>query len=94
MRLSEHELTVLRQVLQSADPAGRIYLFGSRVDDARRGGYIDVYLEASIPMNLKARLDLESRLSDLCDTKVDLLVKNPDSLEQPIFEIARRGVVL
>lgn len=94
MRLSNDELTTLRQVLQAADPAGRIFLFGSRTDDARKGGDIDVFLEASAPLNLKARLALESRLTHLCGTKVDLLVKNPTSPDMPIFEIARRGVPL
>jgi predicted nucleotidyltransferase len=84
----------LRQVLRAADPAGRIYLFGSRTDDARKGGDIDVFLEASCDLNLKARLALESRLTGLCGTKVDLLVKSPACQEMPIFEIARRGVPL
>lgn len=94
MRLSSDELTTLRQVLREADPVGRIYLFGSRTDDARRGGDIDLFLEASCNLSLKTRLALESRLTGLCGTKVDLLVKSPSSPERPIFEIARRGVAL
>ena len=36
------------------DPAGRIYLYGSRADDKRRGGDIDIYFQASRPIELKA----------------------------------------
>lgn len=94
MRLSPHELNTLRQVLHEADPGGRAWLFGSRADDTRRGGDIDAFLEASTTVTLKTRLALEATLAARCGCKVDLVVKNPDAAEEPIFEIARRGIVL
>lgn len=94
MRLSAREIEYVRQVLHGADPKGRIYLFGSRVDDSRKGGDIDVFFEATIPFDLRTRLALENRLAALCDTKVDLLVKNPGQEESAIFDIAREGVPL
>jgi hypothetical protein len=45
-------------------------------------------------LNLKQTLTLEYLLSATCDTKVDLLVKNPGQEEQPIFMIARKGILL
>ncbi len=94
MRLVPSEVHAIRQTLAEVDPDGRIWLFGSRADDARRGGDIDVYLEASRPLNLKTRLMLEYRLAALCGAKVDLLVRNPGQPEQPIHVIAREGVPL
>jgi len=94
MRLSSHELQVVRQTLLDADPAGRVWLFGSRADDSRRGGDIDLYFEASQPVSLKASLALEYRLACLCGSKVDLLIRNPGQAEQPIHVIAKRGVPL
>ncbi len=94
MRLSVREIETVRGVLHEADPQGHIYLFGSRADDAKKGGDIDLFFEASTVLDLKRKLALEYRLSAGCDTKVDLLVKNPGQEENAIFAIARRGVLL
>ncbi len=94
MRLSVREIETVRRVLHEADPDGRVYLFGSRAVDAKKGGDIDLFFEASTRLDLKRKLALQHRLSAECDTRVDLLVKNPGQEESPIFEIARRGVLL
>lgn len=94
MRLNHAELASIRSTLRSVDPEGRIFLYGSRVDDARRGGDIDVFLDASRPIDLKTALTTQVLLSAACDTKVDLLVKSPGDEEMPIHQIARRGVPL
>lgn len=94
MRLSAQENETVRRVLSEADPYGRIYLFGSRADDIKKGGDIDLFFEPSITLDLKRKLALEYRLSVECDTKVDLLVKNPGEQENAMFVIARSGVPL
>ena len=94
MRLSALENEIVHRVLHKADPYGRIYLFGSRTDDAKKGGDIDLFFETTTALDLKGKLLLEYRLSSECNTKVDLLVKNPGQKESPIFEIARKGVLL
>jgi uncharacterized protein len=95
MRLSSNELNALRSILITLDPAGHIYLYGSRADDQRRSGDIDVYLEASRPIDLRTTLSTQYRLELACDTRVDLLVKNPAQAEQPIHKIAReKGILL
>jgi len=95
MRLNTKELQTLRAILGELDPAGRLYLYGSRVDDSRRGGDIDLYLQASRPIDLKTRLRTQYRLQQACDTRVDLLVKNPAQPELPIHQIAvEQGLLL
>ena len=95
MRLSTTELNALRSIIGALDPEGRVYLYGSRVDDTRRGGDIDVYLQASRPIDLKTRLRTQYRLELACDTRVDLLVKDPGQTIQPIHQIAaEQGVLL
>jgi predicted nucleotidyltransferase len=94
VRLTPNELAAVRQTLLNADPNGRIWLFGSRADDSRRGGDIDLYFEASQPISLKTSLALEYRLTSLCDMKVDLLIRNPGQADQPIHAIARKGIPL
>jgi len=77
MRLKPAELNAIRLNVRSFDPDGQLYLYGSRADDARRGGDIDLFLEATRAIDLKAALTLQYRLSSACDTKVDLLIKTP-----------------
>jgi hypothetical protein len=95
MRLSTRELQALRAIIGELDPAGCLYLYGSRADDARRGGDIDVYLQASHPIDLKTRLSAQYRMELACDTRVDLLIQNPGQPVQPIHQIAmEQGVLL
>jgi len=94
MRLSVQENEAIHRLLNQVDPEGRIYLFGSRADDAKKGGDIDLFFESSTTLDLKHRLALEYRLSVECATKVDLLVKNQGQEENPIFKIARQGILL
>jgi predicted nucleotidyltransferase len=94
MRLLPNAIFRFRQLLRETDPAGKIFLFGSRIDDRRRGGDIDIFMETSRHLDLKTVLSLENRLAAVCDEHVDLLIKNPGQSEQPIHFIARQGIPL
>lgn len=94
MRLSKQEKAGIQFVLRAADPAAEIRLFGSRTDDTKRGGDIDIFFETSRTMELKERLLLQYRLSATCDMQVDLLVKTPEDHDAPIFRIAKNGILL
>ena len=95
MRITPIEKELIKRTAQECfDAAVVVRLFGSRVDDSKKGGDIDLFFESSITLDLKHKLALEYRLSAECDTKVDLLVKNPGQEENAIFEIARSGAPL
>lgn len=94
MRLRPNETQAIRRILLNADPQGRIFLFGSRMNDNGKGGDIDIFFETSKKLDLRKKLTLEYQLTTLCETKVDLLVKNPEQNEEIIFGIARKGVSL
>ncbi|MFT5533148.1 MAG: putative nucleotidyltransferase [Burkholderiaceae bacterium] len=94
MRLLEKEVNIIRSVIHAIDPDGKIYLFGSRSDDLRRGGDIDLFLDASLAIPLKSQLAMQYRLASQCDTHVDLLVKTPEDEEKTIYGIARKGISL
>ncbi len=44
MRLTQNEVQSIKQAFKETFKDGKIYLFGSRVDDSKRGGDIDLYL--------------------------------------------------
>jgi predicted nucleotidyltransferase len=74
----------------------QVWLFGSRADDTRSGGDIDIYVETDLVQGLVARrLELLGRLFTLYgEQKIDLLVRPRSRPPQPIHEIARREGVL
>lgn len=94
MRISEIEQQLIRHILHKADAQGRIYLFGSRIDDHTKGGDIDLFFEPTQPIDLKEQLALQFQLINACGTKVDLIVKNPKQNNTDIFDIARQGICL
>lgn len=65
-------------------------LFGSRADDNKRGGDIDLYIETSEKANLlDKKVKLLVRLNrDLGEQKIDVVINN-FSAEKDIFTIAR-----
>ena len=78
MRLTAEQVETIRQRIQRhIGPHARIWLFGSRVDDSRRGGDVDLYVEPETPPDLVARLRCKSALADALDLNVGLIVQQP-----------------
>jgi len=101
MRLSDIERETLKQTARDCfEPNVVLRLFGSRLDDARKGGDIDLLIETRMvdPAQIaKAHLRFLSRVyARLGEQKIDLLIDYPARQQQmPIFEIARaQGVIL
>ena len=44
MRLKKEEVMLLKETLKNLSNNAKIYLFGSRVDDSKRGGDIDLLI--------------------------------------------------
>jgi predicted nucleotidyltransferase len=42
MRITEYEKNTIVDAVKSVDPCARIWLFGSRTDDSKKGGDIDI----------------------------------------------------
>ena len=101
MRITETEGRVLRDEARKACGAdAKIFLFGSRVDDARRGGDIDLLVETGKTGHtavFEAQLRFLARVKlALWEQKIDVLVDYPDRTCRPeILRIARaQGVQL
>jgi predicted nucleotidyltransferase len=73
----------------------KLYLFGSRVFDDKKGGDIDLYLESSkeIAMNQQIKF-LNSIYRNVTERKIDLVIKTPSRNNKPIFHTAKQEGIL
>lgn len=75
-----------------------IRIFGSRAREDEKGGDIDILIETErqLPNRVVSMCRLASELQmQLGDQKIDVIIVDPDTREQPIHRIARQtGVVL
>jgi uncharacterized protein len=95
MRLTPDQAQTIRERIRGCmGPHARIWLFGSRTDDHRRGGDVDLYVEPETAPALDTALLCRSALADALDLNVDLIVQQPGR-DLPIYRIAKqKGVAL
>ena len=93
MRLGETQQKVIHDMAAEVfGPEARVYLFGSRIDDNRRGGDIDLLVELDTPLENRAAAAarfaarLQRRLGD---QRIDVLIHDPQTHPQAIHRIAR-----
>ncbi len=91
MRLSNDQVRVIRKAILECDPDAEILLFGSRVDDAAKGGDIDV-LCLSEKIDRKNRRLIRRKMSDRLEgQRVDLVVAADQS--KPFVRMAMEDAV-
>lgn len=94
MRLHEIQRQAIKSIVTDIVGAdSRIWLFGSRVDDTKRGGDIDLLIETDmiLPNRVDVLCKLEGRFAKvLGDRKIDILLKDArTSHDAPIYQAAR-----
>ena len=91
----DHIISATREML---GPQARVWLFGSRVDDTRLGGDIDLLVEADqrVEQPVWTAAQLTARLQRrLGDRRIDVLVTDPTMQPEPIHLVARsEGLLL
>ena len=91
MRLTLEQREAIRQVVAEFDPSARAYLFGSRTDDAARGGDIDLLVfPSSLDGDRKRKLKL-ALYSRLGAQKIDV-VAAADDRDAFVRLIRKKGV--
>ncbi len=95
MRLTNAQIDTIRKAArQNFGEDASIWLFGSRLDDSKRGGDVDLYIEATQRETLMSELRCKIALEDSLDLFVDLVVKEPGK-DNPIYNLAKaQGVRL
>jgi predicted nucleotidyltransferase len=82
MRLSDHEIaSILKTARQIYGNDVQVYLYGSRVDDTKKGGDIDLLITSSESdanlLNLENKLNFLAELQDkIGDQKIDVVYVN------------------
>ena len=95
MRLSKREIEAILQVAEDIYGADvKVYLFGSRVDDSRRGGDIDLLVRTtSAKKGILERVRMASRIKSLIgDQKIDVIGDYEDN--QVVQEVLKNGILL
>lgn len=86
MRLSENERNSIKNIIFEFDPQAQIYLFGSRVDDNKKGGDIDLLIMSSV-ITEQNRRSIKLKLYDaIGEQKIDLLIASDTT--KPFIRIA------
>lgn len=79
MRLKDFELNAIVSTVKSFDGNASLYLFGSRVDDTKKGGDIDLLVLSDRLTNDDKR-SIKKKLYELIgEQKIDLLIAADDS---------------
>lgn len=98
MRLTEKQRQSIKSAVASViGEESRVWLFGSRVDDTKRGPDIDLLIETErvVPSRTSALCQIEGALAmRLGNRKLDVLLKDARTTDAPIFHAARQTGVL
>ena len=93
MRVSEQDRVKLKRAVRDivgVDAATRV--FGSRLDDGRRGGDLDIYVEVGTELNNPAwtAAQIVARAQHyLGERRIDVVLRDAASIELPIHRVAR-----
>ncbi len=95
MRLTAQQHQAIKKHFLKVFQEGQIYLFGSRVDDRRKGGDIDLYIRTPRQENLvRKKIDFLVKLKrEIGEQKIDVVFDK--GLNRYIdLEAKRNGILL
>jgi len=93
MRLKKDEIELIKRVIKSM-VKGEIYVFGSRIDDNKKGGDVDIYIIPDKNLSAKERLEIlteiKIKLEDKLFLPVDIVISKDKN--RPIEKEAQKGI--
>jgi len=73
----------------------KVYLFGSRTEDYKKGGDIDLYIETNELIECESKIHFLRDIYKYVTTrKVDLIINTPQQKDIPIFHTAKKEGIL
>ena len=100
MRISEHEISLIKKLAhQIFGSKTKIYLFGSRIDDRKKGGDIDLFISSEQKSNLTLSKKIEFLVelkSFIGNQKIDVILDTDSTRQKKQFHrsITRQAVEL
>lgn len=90
MRLSTEQQNQIQEITQAQLGADiLVSVFGSRVDDTRKGGDVDLFIESPHHVSLMQRAALKLELEQTLSLPVDLLVSRRGQPLSPFQALAK-----
>jgi predicted nucleotidyltransferase len=98
MRLTNYEIISIKESFHQVFDSGKIYLFGSRVDDSLKGGDIDLFVKLDIILTTKEILDKISQFKinlydKIGEQKIDVIISK-DKTRLVEQEALNKGILL
>ncbi|MCL5030367.1 MAG: nucleotidyltransferase domain-containing protein [Bacteroidetes bacterium] len=93
---SEHIEAIKKIIKDSFGKDAKVYLFGSRTDDNKKGGDIDLYIETDVKENIfEKKIKIMGALHKvLGEQKIDIVINNFSS-DKYIYTVAKiEGLLL
>ena len=91
MRLSKREVDIIKETINNYCKNPKIYLFGSRLDDNKKGGDIDIFI-ISEQNDYETKIKIASKLEYIIDKPVDIIIHK--DFNRKIEQEALKGVEL
>jgi predicted nucleotidyltransferase len=97
MRLKSEQARSIKQIAKNIfGDDSKVYLFGSRTDDDKKGGDIDLYIETSTKENIyRKKIEMLKELyENFGEQKIDIVLNNFRA-DLYIYKVARdEGILL
>ena len=92
MRISPAEIDNLLGSIMKIDKNASVYLFGSRTDDQKKGGDIDIAILSKL-VNLKEKLEIKYNFYQVFgEQKLDLLIVSDENMA--FWQVVRNEAIL
>jgi len=94
MRISAFEKECIVNAITACDPEAKIWLFGSRADDSKKGGDIDIGI-LSEKIDFKKKLGINRGIQEkIGEQKIDLVVSKTGDTAFFKYAVMKEGVIL
>ena len=93
MRLTEAEQKAILASILKFDGDAEVYLFGSRVDNARKGGDLDILVRSDVLEKSMLHLLEDELLKYIDEQKVDLVLAGKSRLSSFASMVLEQGAV-
>ena len=94
MRITEHEKNAIVDAVRETDPDAKVWLFGSRTDDKKKGGDIDIGILSS-KVEVMEEIEIKQNIYDkIGEQKIDIVVSKDGQQAFFKYAITQKGTLL